>query len=113
MWCTLKPIAKDNNMTVGVTNGERLPCLGVYSALSVFVHSKPFCIDFLIITLVGYMRWCSGVTGCAPSSTSFWRLDNRVTWTGLGDPGYRHSLSQPTTSCNCSSPKPTLQPLLT
>jgi hypothetical protein len=41
-------------MTVGVANGERLPCLGVCSVLSFSINDESFCIDFLIITLEGY-----------------------------------------------------------
>jgi hypothetical protein len=43
-----------DGMTVGVANGERLPCLGVCSVLSFSINDESFCIDCLIITLEGY-----------------------------------------------------------
>jgi hypothetical protein len=49
----LNPTTKDD-MTMGVTNGERLPCLGVCSMPSFSIHGESFCINFLIITLEGY-----------------------------------------------------------
>jgi hypothetical protein len=41
-------------MTVGVTNGERLPCVGVCPALSFSIHGEVFCMDFFVIALDGY-----------------------------------------------------------
>jgi hypothetical protein len=41
-------------MTLGVANGERLPCLRVYSTLSFSINGESFCIDFLVIALEGY-----------------------------------------------------------
>jgi hypothetical protein len=60
----LAPMAHDN-MTVGVTNSERLPCLRVYSTLLFSIHVEPFCIDFFVIALEGYE-----VTGCTPLGPS-------------------------------------------
>jgi hypothetical protein len=46
--------AANYGMTVGVTNGERLPCLGVCSTLPFTINGELFCIDFLVIALEGY-----------------------------------------------------------
>jgi hypothetical protein len=88
----LTPTAKDG-MIVGLANGERLPYLGVRSALPFAINIELFCIDFLGIALEGYEM----VLGCnwlrtlraiiwdfSRLSMAFWWLDHRVKWTGLG-----------------------------
>jgi hypothetical protein len=55
----LSPMAKDG-MTMGVANGERLPCLRVCSVLPLTINGELFCIDFLVIALEGYEM----VLGC-------------------------------------------------
>jgi hypothetical protein len=49
----LRPIST-TGMTVGVANGERLPCVGVCPTLSFSIHGEVFCMDFFIIALDGY-----------------------------------------------------------
>jgi hypothetical protein len=49
----LRPVPRAG-MTVGVANGERLPCVGVCPALSFSIHGEVFCMDFFVTTLDGY-----------------------------------------------------------
>jgi hypothetical protein len=70
-----RPIAKDG-MTVGVTNGERLDCLGVCSMLTFSIHDELFCIDFLVIALEGYevVLRCNWLCSLGPIVWDFSRL---------------------------------------
>jgi hypothetical protein len=88
----LTPTAKDG-MTVGVANGERLPCLRVCSTLPFIINGKQFCTEFLIIELEGYkmVLWCNWFCYLGPIfwdflrlSMAFWWFDHRVKWIGLG-----------------------------
>jgi hypothetical protein len=88
-------------MTVGVANGERLPCVGVCSALSFSIHGEVFCMDFFVIALDGYevVLGCNWLCNLGPIiwnfdllsmafwchdhdllSMAFWRHDHRVKW---------------------------------
>jgi hypothetical protein len=104
---TLTTRAKDD-ITVGVANGERLPYLGVCSALPFSINSELFCIDFIVIALE-VMRWCSGATGYAPSGplsgtsrASPWCFSGLTIESGGSGwplPACRRLLSPPTTIC--------------
>jgi hypothetical protein len=100
--------AKDN-MTVGVPNSERLPYLGVCSALPFSINGELFCIDFFIIALEGYevVLRCNWLRTLGPIvwdfsrfSMAFWWLDHWVQFSGEALPARRHLLSPPTTICN-------------
>jgi hypothetical protein len=87
----LTPTAKDG-ITVGVANGERLPCLGVCSALPLAINGELYYIDFLVIALEGYemVLGCNWLRTLGPIvwdfsrlSMAFWWLDHWVMWTGL------------------------------
>jgi hypothetical protein len=82
-----------DSMTVGVANGEKLPCLGVCSALPFSINGELFCIGFLIIALEGYemVHRCNWLRTLGLSvydfsrlSMAFWWLDHWVKWTLLG-----------------------------
>ena len=63
----LHPTPKDG-MTVGVANGERLPCVGVCPALSFSIASEAFDVNFFIIALEGYevMLGCNWLRNLGP-----------------------------------------------
>jgi hypothetical protein len=80
-------------MTVGVANGERMPCVGVCPMLSFTIHDEVFCMDFFVIALEGYevVLGCNWLRTLAPIiwnfdllSMAFWRHDHRVKWIGEG-----------------------------
>jgi hypothetical protein len=83
-------------MTVGVANGDRIPCSGLCSAAAIAIDQEAFHIDFYVVPLAGYEM----VLGCHWLRTlslvlwdfenlamSFWRVDHRVQWRGLATPG--------------------------
>jgi hypothetical protein len=76
-----------------VANGERLPCLGIFSVPSFSIDGEPFCIDFLIIALEGYKKvlGCNWLHTLEPIvwdvsclSVVSWWLDHQFMWIGLG-----------------------------
>jgi hypothetical protein len=78
-------------MTVGVANGERLPCVGVCPTLSFSIHDEILCMDFFVIALDGYevVLRCNWLRTLSPIiwnfdllSMAFWRHDHRVKWIG-------------------------------
>jgi hypothetical protein len=91
-------------LTVGVANGDRVPCSGVCSGVDMVIGGESFLMDFYIITLDG----CDVVLGCewlrtlgpivwdfAKLSMTFWLHDHRVHWTGIGGrPSPRLSAAQ-------------------
>jgi len=79
-------------MTIGVANGDRIPCEGLCAALPVQIGDEHFAIDFYIIPLSGYqvVLGCQWLRTLGPiiwdferRSMSFWHIDHRVHWRGL------------------------------
>jgi hypothetical protein len=94
MWrcLDLRPIPTAG-MIVGVTNGERLPCVGVCPMLSFTIHDEVFCMDFFIIALEAYevVLTCNLLRTLGPIiwnfdllSMAFWCHDHRIKWIGEG-----------------------------
>jgi hypothetical protein len=86
----LRPVPTAD-MTVGVANSERLPCIGVCPALSFSIHGEVFCMDFFVIVLDGYevVLRCNWLCTLGPIiwnfdllNMAFWRHDHRVKWIG-------------------------------
>jgi hypothetical protein len=101
----LNPAAKDG-MTVGIANGELLPCLGVCYTLSFSIHGEPLWIDFVIIALLSYevVLGCNWLWGplFGTSRAFLWCSDDLTIGSsgqGWAPPGCKHLLSPPTTSC--------------
>jgi len=87
-------------MTVGVANGDRVPCAGVCTAVPVLIGDERFSIDFFVIALGGHemVLGCHWLRTLGPvlwdlecQSMSFWRVDHRVQWHGLDAPTGVHA----------------------
>jgi hypothetical protein len=101
-------------LTVGVANGDRVPCSDICSGVDMVIGGQSFLMDFYIIPLDGY----DVVLGCewlrtlgpivwdfAKLSMTCWLHDHWVHWTGIG--GHPSPLLS---AVQCSNP---LEALLT
>ncbi|WVZ93488.1 hypothetical protein U9M48_039463 [Paspalum notatum var. saurae] len=74
-------------MKVSVTNGERLPCLGVYRSASFTINAEPFTADLFVLPLAGYdivfgTQWLASLGPIlwdfSRLTIGFWRRDHHV-----------------------------------
>jgi hypothetical protein len=100
------------SLSVGVANGDRVPCSGICTGIDMTIGDKLFVMDFYVILLDGYdiflgCEWLCTlgpiVWDFAKLSMTFWFRDHRVQWTGIGGrPSPRLYAAQ------CSNPLETL-----
>jgi hypothetical protein len=82
-------------LTVGVANGERVSCLGIYPQAGITIDNEKFLIDFYVIALEGYelvlgynwLRQLGPILWDFDKLTmAFWWMNHRVKFQGLAAP---------------------------
>jgi hypothetical protein len=82
-------------LTVGVANGERVSCLGIYPQAGITIDNEQFLIDFYVIALEGYelVLDCNWLRQLGPIlwdfdklTMAFWWMNHRVKFQGLAAP---------------------------
>jgi hypothetical protein len=79
-------------LSVGVPNGDRVPCAGICRNVAIFIGHEEFAVDLFVIQLGGFdiVLGCEWLRTLGPIlwdlnvlSMAFWRHDHRVQWFGV------------------------------
>jgi hypothetical protein len=80
------------SLSVGVSNGDRVPCAGICQSVAIFIDHEEFTVDLFVIQLGGFdiVLGCEWLRTLGPIlwdlnvlSMEFWRHDHRVQWFGV------------------------------